>query len=115
MLLVDAEAIAGLNPVRFGAESGFVKSEVIEVDDESVFFAYQVVRAEWSLRNQDLHNNARIFDKARIKYPNSKHLDALAERVSFVDFSSEPHIDTSDEEAWRILEEQRNKSISNKR
>ena len=51
----------GMNPVRFESSRGYIQSEALELDDESVFFAFQVVRAEWSLANANLENNGRII------------------------------------------------------
>ena len=103
LMLVNSKAVNGLNPVRFESRTGFVPSEVLELDDESVFFAFQVVRAQWSRDNRNLENNGRILDKARIKYPDSKYLDILGELIPFADFARVPHVDTSDLEAIDLV------------
>ena len=113
LMVVNSKAVGGMNPVRFETSSGFIKSEALELDDESVFFAFQVVRAEWSRSNANLENNGRILDKARIKYPESKYLDTLGERIPFADYSAVPHVDTSDSEALELLRQQAQGSISN--
>ena len=112
LMLVDSKAVNGLNPVRFKSKTGYVQSEALELDDESVFFAFQVVRAEWSLANANLENNGRILDKARIKYPDSKYLDALGERIPFADVSAVPHVDTSDSEAMELMRIKAKGSVS---
>ena len=114
LMLVNSKAVNGLNPVRFESRVGFVPSEVLELDDESVFFAFQVVRAEWSRDNRNLENNGRILDKARIKYPDSKYLDILGELIPFADFARVPHVDTSDLEALDLVKRRAAESVSNK-
>ena len=114
LMLVNSKAVNGLNPVRFGSRVGFVPSEVLQLDDESVFFAFQVVRAQWSRDNRNLENNGRILDKARIKYPNSKYLDILGELIPFADFARVPHVDTSDLEAVDLIKRRAAESISDK-
>ena len=113
-MLVNSKAVNGLNPVRFESRVGFVPSEVLELDDESVFFAFQVVRAEWSRDNRNLENNGRILDKARIKYPDSKYLDILGELIPFADFARVPHVDTSDLEALDLVKRRAAESVSDK-
>ena len=113
LMLVNSKATAGMNPIRFETSRGFIKSEALELDDESVFFAFQVVRAEWSRANANLENNGRILDKARIKYPESKYLDTLGERIPFADYSKVPHVDTSDAEALELLKLKAQESLTN--
>ena len=103
LMVVNTKATYGKNEVRFGDRTGYIQSEYIQLDDESVFFAFQVIRAEWSLANANLENNGRILDKARIKYPESRYLDILADRIPFVDFTDAPHVDTSDLEALQLM------------
>ena len=114
LMLIHGKASAGMNPVRFESSRGYIQSEALELDDESVFFAFQVVRAEWSLANANLENNGRILDKARIKYPESKYLDVLGERIPFADVSAIPHVDTSDPKALELMRLKSQESVSNK-
>ena len=114
LVLVNGKAVNGMNPVRFDDKKGYVKSEDLALDDEAVFFAFQVVRAEWSLINSNMENNGRILDKARIKYPSSPYLDTLSERIPFADFSQIPYIDTSDREAIEMMRAKVKDSVSGK-
>jgi len=114
LMLVHGKASAGMNPVRFESSRGYIQSEALELDDESVFFAFQVVRSEWSLANANLENNGRILDKARIRYPESKYLDILGERIPFADFSAVPHVDTSDPKALELMRLRNQESVSDK-
>ena len=72
------------------------------------------MRSEWSLANANLENNGRILDKARIRYPESKYLDILGERIPFADFSAVPHVDTSDPKALELMRLRNQESVSDK-
>ncbi|MEC9464172.1 MAG: hypothetical protein VX834_00190 [Myxococcota bacterium] len=70
----------------------------LSAEESDVALAHIIVKAKWSTRHHNIANNSRLLDKARIKHPNSKLMDLVADQVPFQDFSETPHLGTSEME-----------------
>ena len=73
----------------------WLSAEKISQDKSDIAMAHIIIKARWSAQHSNLANNARLLDKARIKNPNSKLLDLVADQVPFADLSETPHLGTS--------------------
>ena len=94
-LLFVLEQVNQLSLVNYdGEKTAWVETSNLTQEKQEVHVSESIEKAQW-LRS-DNAPNGRVLDKARIKYPNAKLLDTLADHIRFRDFNPTPTLPTAD-------------------
>jgi len=95
-LLFILEQVDELSFVNYdGEKAAWVESALLSTDPSELKVSELIYKAKFL---EEVLNgpNARVLDKARIKYPKAKLIDTLANHVSFKEFNLNPIMPTSD-------------------